>query len=72
MALILLTSKRFGTIWTRTYPTPSWSAKADHPRVFVFLVAIKVLKTTEKRGWSAGACPWAGLQPDPEADHDEG
>jgi hypothetical protein len=30
-------------------------AKADHPRVFVFLGAIKEQKTTEKHGWSAFA-----------------
>jgi hypothetical protein len=32
--------------------SPSWSAKADHPRVFVFF---KRLKNKTKRGWSAFA-----------------
>jgi hypothetical protein len=38
--------------------TSSWSAKADHPRVFVFSGAPQAQKTTknkEKRGWPAFA-----------------
>jgi hypothetical protein len=40
---------------TTPAPAPSWSAKADHPRVFVFRAPVKQQKTTENRGWSAFA-----------------
>jgi len=49
-----------GDVDTNLNPSPSWSAKADHPRVFVFPDAVKQRRTTEKRGWSAFA------------DHDDG
>ncbi len=44
-------------------PRASCSAKAEHPRL--------AGRREENRGWSAGACPRAGLRPDPWADHDE-
>jgi hypothetical protein len=37
----------------------------------LFLLSVtQPRKTEEKRGWSAGACPWAALRADPRADQD--
>ena len=36
------------------------------------LVSVRAGRRNEGRGWPAGACPWAGLWPDPRAGHDGG